>query len=988
MTVTDTLPPGVTAVESGELVQQGGIEKFLWDCSGTSVVTCTSDETGLPSIHTGEFVKIGIEVQVSPSAAGSEANHVTVTGGGALKPASTEAQLVYGSVPASFGLTGSDTWFTNADGTSDTQAGSHPYEMTVVFGFNNQFNPIGGSPIPVGEGRDVEVDLPPGLIGDPGVVPQCTHAQFDEDGCSAASQIGREVAALGNFEVHPAEGHFPIYNLVPSPGLPAQFGFDFNGIHVYLNAGVRSGSDYSIAEHVNNIPQRKIIYSTTTIWGVPADPIHDSERFAIPNCEEGCSSGDAPRPLLTMPTACSGAQTVTVHADTWQAPTLHSQQSILTHDESLNPVGFGGCDRLSFNPSISVSPDTSFADTPTGVSVEVRVPQEALQAPEGITTADIENTQVTLPPGMVINPGQAAGLAACQEDQSGLGTEGPARCPNASKVGTVEISTPLLPDKLEGSIYVLQSNPPDVKLLVAASADGVHLKLVGDVHMDTFTGQLTTTFEKTPELPFTVFKLAFSGGAQAALTTPTTCGAYSTAADFTPWATPFVGDGLESSSFLIDHGPGGSPCSSPLPFSPSLIAGSTTDQAGGFTDFSMLLTREDGQQRIGSLQFETPEGLLGMIGKVPLCPEPQASQGTCSVASQIGHTVLEAGPGPYPLVVPQPGQPPAPIYLTGGYEGAPYGLSIVVPLHVGPFILQTQVVRAKIAVDPITTRLTITTDPLPTIVDGVPADLRAIDAVIDRPEFMFNPTGCEAQTFSGVATSTEGTTAPISSHFQMGSCRSLTFAPKFTASTSGKTSRANGASLDAKIVYPKVVPGANQASSQANVKSVKVDLPKQLPSRLTTLQKACPAAKFQADPASCPSESKVGMATAVTPVLPVTLTGPAYFVSYGGAKFPELVIVLQGYGVTVSLHGETFINEKNGITSSTFRQVPDVPIVSFELKLPQGKFSALAANGNLCNSKLKMPTIFTGQNGSVMRQSTSIKVNGCAARRARKHKRS
>jgi len=311
--------------------------------------------------------------------------------------------------------------------------------------------------------------------------------------------------------------------------------------------------------------------------------------------------------------------------------------------------------------------------------------------------------------------------------------------------------------------------------------------------------------------------------------------------------------------------------------------------------------------------------------------------------------------------------------------------------------------------------LTVTTDPLPSIIDGVPSDLRTINALIDRPEFMFNPTSCNPMSFSGTATSLEGTSVPISTHFQVGSCRSLTFKPNFKVSTSGKTSRANGASLDAKIVYPTGALGDNQASSQSNIHSVKVDLPKQLPSRLTTLQKACPAATFEANPASCPAASKVGEATAVTPVLPVTLRGPAYFVSYGGAKFPELVIALQGYGVTIYLHGETFIS-KAGITSSTFRQVPDVPIYSFELNLPEGPDSALAANGNLCSATrtvlvkkrvrvrskghtrfvtrkvrrtisagLLMPTAFTAQNGAVIHENTPINVTGCAKHKAKPH---
>jgi hypothetical protein len=597
-----------------------------------------------------------------------------------------------------------------------------------------------------------------------------------------------------------------------------------------------------------------------------------------------------------------------------------------------------------------------------------------------LVAADIKDTTVVLPEGVVINPGQAAGLTACQAGEDGVGTQGPPSCASSSQVGTDEIDTPLLAHPLKGSVYILQSNPPNLQLLVSAGGEGVYLKLVGNVSLNEQTGRLTTTFENTPELPFTTFKLAFSGGARAALTTPTGCGSYTTTSDFTPWSSPFSSDVFPSSSFEVSSG-----CASPLPFSPVLTAGSTTDQAGGYSDFSLLLTRADEQQRISSLTFKTPEGLLGMISKVPLCEEPQAAQGTCSSAAQIGHTQVTAGPGPYPLVVPEPGQGAAPIYLTGGYKGGPYGLSIVVPVIAGPFNLGTVVVRASIAVDPHTAQLTVTTDPLPSILDGIPTDLRTINAVIDRPDFIFNPTSCAPQEFSGTATSTQGTTVPIASHFQMGSCRSLTFKPDFKVSTSGKTSRANGASLDAKIVYPTGALGANQASSQANIAEVKVELPKRLPSRLTTLQKACTAAQFDANPAGCPADSLVGSATAVTPVLPVQLTGPAYFVSRGGEAFPQLIVVLQGYGVTVDLVGDTFIS-KAGITSSTFKQVPDVPITSFELKLPEGPYSALAANGNLCTKKLTMPTEFIGQNGAEIHQSTPIAVTGC--KKAKRTKRS
>ncbi len=682
----------------------------------------------------------------------------------------------------------------------------------------------------------------------------------------------------------------------------------------------------------------------------------------------------------------------------WDNENAFSKASTVMRDTEGNPVGFTGCNKLvQFNPTVSIAPDTSRADAPAGLTTRVQVPSEANM--EGLATSGLKDTTVVLPEGMVINPGQATGLQACQagvgqgddslprEGETGGESEifeGPPACPSASKVGEDEISTPLLTNKLRGNVYVLQSNPPNIKLLVAASGEGVNLKLVGIVHLNPVTGQLTTTFENTPDAPLTEFKLSFSGGAQAALVTPPTCRVYTSSVDFSPWSGPFVKDALQESLFQITSGPEGTPCESPLPFSPVMTAGATTDQAGGYTNFSMLLQRGDGQQRVSSLSFKTPEGLLGMIAKVPLCEEPQAAEGTCSPASQIGHTIVGAGPGPYPLFIPQAGAPPAPIYLTGPYKGSPFGLSIVVPLVAGPFNLGTEVVRARIEVDRHTSQITVITDPLPTIVKGIPADLRSINAVIDRPEFMFNPTNCDPMSFSGTATSTEGVVAALSSHFQMGSCQALKFQPDFKVSTSGKTSRANGASLTAKIVYPVGNLGANQASSQSNINSVKVDLPKQLPSRLTTLQKACTAKIFEENPANCPQASIVGHAKAITPVLPVPIEGPAYFVSHASEEFPSLIVVLQGYGVTVELVGTTFISNKTNITSSTFKNVPDVPIASFELNLPQGKYSALAANGNLCKTKLVMPTAFTGQNGAVIHQSTPISVTGCAKAKVKK----
>jgi hypothetical protein len=989
----DTLPAGLRAT--------GGI-----GCTGERVVECKVKSNPPGS---GEAFEFSIPVSAVATAPGRETNSVMVEGGGSLTVARVSFPVEYGYTPADPGFSSFDQWFSNPDGTMDTQAGSHPYETTVAFSTNTMLTKS-GEEVVAGEPRNLDFRLPPGFVGNPNVVPECPRAQFDEGelgesdgkGCPAATKIGWDFAVINSPEGGKRTA-YPVYNLVPPPGIAAQFGFTLDAITVLLNARVRSGGDYGITEEVRNVPERKILFDTITIWGNPSEAGFNVYRRG-PGCVEavggGCVYTGPQVPFLTMPTSCRGPQPIFAEmVGTWQDIETNAKAEVKTHNNEGAEAGFTGCERLThYNPSASIAPDTTSADSPAGLTTEVKVPQNV--NPETLSTAGLKDTTVTLPEGMVINPGQATGLVACQPSQENIapGTEGgeseamdgPPSCPSASKVGTDEISTPLLRDKLMGNVYVLSSNPPHLQLLVAASGDGVNLKLIGNVHLNEATGRLTTTFENTPDFPFTVFKLAFSGGAQAALVTPTRCNTYESSAVFTPWSTPFVENALSLSRFEISNGPGGGPCTpvgAALPFSPSLTAGSTTDQAGGFTDFSLLLQRGDGQQRFSSLSFKAPAGLAGMLASVPLCGEEQANLGTCSSASQIGHAVVGAGPGPYSFYIPQNGAPPAAVYLTGPYEGAPFGLSIVTPVVAGPFNLGTNVVRAKIEVDPHTAQITVTTDPsgphsIPTILDGIPTDIRSINTVIDRPGFMFNPTNCNPQQFSGTAYSGEGASAPISTHFQMGSCRSLGFKPDFKVSTSAKTTKKYGASLDAKILYPTGPFGANQASSQSNIASVKVDLPKQLPSRLTTLQKACTAAVFEANPANCPATSVVGRATAVTPVLPVPLMGPAYFVSHGGEAFPSLEVILQGDGVTIDLVGTTFIS-KAGITSSTFKSVPDVPISSFDLDLPVGPYSALAANlpvsakGSFCGQKLVMPTAFTGQNGAVIHQSTPITVSGC-----------
>jgi len=1038
--VTDTFPRGIGVTAAGGMFHAGlespaeEIAKFggvRWSCetAGTEQVTltCTSDQRYLRELPVGAgenffpIERIGVDVQISEHAPeGALENRVTIAGGGASETAVLSSPIAVSSSEPGYGFSGWDVWFTNADGTLDTQAGSHPYETTFAVGYNE----LAGGLLAGGEQRELEVELPPGFSGEPSSAPRCTRGQLSAEECPPETQIGEEIPLSAEEGGGGADGAgaLAVYNMVPPPGIVDEFASVIFGKAVFFDTAPRGYGRYDLVTRIDNIPaNNKLDGNILRLWGVAPEPSHDRARDATGISEEdkkcrmeGCPSSAPARPFLTLPSACEGPQPFRIFGrGTWEDEGARAEAGVLSHNLEDLATGFTGCSKLSFYPSLTTSLETGAADSPAGLGVDVGFPQEALRVPGRLIEASPKNTTVTLPEGLVLNPGQAAGLAACTQAQAKLKEEGAPECPSASKVGTVKVKTPLLEGAFEteltGSVYVLaqsnggpgeppnlSSDPPTLQLLIAIAGDGVNLKLVANVALNETTGRLTTTLTETPGLPFTHFELSFSGGAQAALATPAQCGSYTTTSDFTPWSTPFDADLFPSSGFTIDTGADGGACpSNPLPFQPELIAGATNPKGGAFTSFSLLLRRGDGQQRIEKLQFKAPEGLSGMLSSVPLCGEPQAGNGECTAASQIGHASVASGPGPYPLVIPQPGNPESPIYLTGPYNGtsgctvgesgcAPFGLSILTHVIAGPFDLGNVVTRAKIEINPLTAQITVTTNPLPQILDGVPTDLRLVDSVIERPggaPFMFNPTHCAPSSFSGTAWGTPppgvggpGATAAISDSFDVVGCKGLAFAPKFSVSTSGKTSKSQGASLTAKIVYPSAPQG-----TQADIGSVKVDLPKQLPSRLTTLQKACTAAQFNANPAGCPAASVIGHAVVHTPVLPVPLEGPAYFVSNGGEAFPNLIIVLQGEGVEIELVGDTFIS-KAGITSSTFKAVPDQPFSSFELTLGEGPYSALAANGDLCTVKggLKMPTEFTAQNGAVLRQSTVIEPEGCA----------
>jgi hypothetical protein len=946
--------------------------------------------------ESGFQINIAVKVEEGAStASGGLVNEVVVNGGGAALT-TTRHVLTVSPTPALFGVEDFRLVPTNEDGSIDTQAGSHPFQLTTTEAINTSIQPeylpgmVGPEAQPVALTKDLHFSLPAGLVGNPQVIPQCTSKEFNTvlarfiNACPAETAIGIakvNISKLGTATV-------PLFNLVPSVGEPARFGFRVVSVPVILDTAVRTGGDYGVVVSVNNISQLEgFLGSQVTFWGVPADPSHNNVRGW--NClnatlgDEGysCVAPVAPRliPFLTLPTSCSGSagMRTTVEADSWSEPGVFKNRESLLEEIPGEPLGLVGCNRLPFEPSISVAPDGSAASTPSGLTVGVHVPQGGALNPTGLAPADVKDTTVTLPAGIQISPAGADGLEACSLAQIGLEEHADPSCPDGSKVATAEIHTPLLPNPLVGEVYLAAQSANPFGSLVAMyivakdPVSGVLVKLAGQVTLDQVTGQLVSTFKSTPQLPFEDLTLHFFGSARAPLSTPALCGNYETQASFAPWSGNAVAS--STSTFPITTGPNGAPCSNPQPFTPGFQAGSTNLQAGAFTPFTLTMTRPDADQTLSRVEMQMPPGLLGTLSSVKLCPEPQAAQGTCGPESLIGETTVSVGLGNDPFTVTG-----GKVFITTGYKGAPYGLSILNPAKAGPFDLGTVVVRASIFVDPHTAALKIVSDPLPTILDGIPLQIQHVNVTVDREKFTFNPTSCNKMAIGATLTSTEGVPAPVSTAFQVTNCRALAFKPKFAVSTSGKTSRAKGASLHVKLTYPL-------SPFDANIARVKVDLPKQLPSRLTTLQKACTAAVFNANPAGCPAASLIGTASATTPVLPVPLSGPVYFVSHGGEAFPTLIVVLQGYGTTVDLEGSTFIS-KAGITSSTFKTVPDVPVGTFELTLPEGKYSALAANGNLCKSKLAMPTEFLAQNGAKINESTKIAVTGCAKHKKAKKK--
>jgi hypothetical protein len=870
-----------------------------------------------------------------------------------------------------------------------TQAGGHPYEWTTTIKLNTP---------PAANLKDVVTELPPGLIGNPTATPACTRYDMSISRCSGAAQVG--VIHIEDFGKENLS--VGLYHVVPTAAAPAEFGAVIASYaRVFIAANVRTGGDYGVtAESLNASAQAGITEVSVTLWGVPAAASHDAERGCAtpdPNgqYETPCSANQPQlKPFLTNPTSCSGSLTATLHVDSWQAP-----GEFVDAATEMPPIT--GCNQLEFNPTIEARPTTNVADSPSGLHVDLHVPQSNACNPGppvscGTAEANLKDTVVTLPKGIAVNPSAAGGIEGCSPAQLELHGPEPAQCPDAAKIGTVEVDTPLLDHPLPGAVYLAapHDNPFDSLLAIYIAVDdpesGVVVKLAGHVVPDPATGQLTATFDENPQLPFEDFKLDFFKGTHASLRTPPTCGAYRTTSTLTPWSAPESGPpATPSDSYRISAAPGGGPCpqsEGQEPHTPSFEAGTETPLAGAFSPFVLRLARADGSQELKGINTVLPPGLVGKLAGLAECSDAQLAQAksrehegggaeeqanpSCPAFSQVGVVNVGAGAGAAPYYVP------GYAYLAGPYKGAPLSLAIITPAVAGPFDLGTVVVRAALYVNPETAQITAKSDPIPTILQGIPLDVRSIAVKMDRPDFTLNPTSCEPMAVEGEALSVQNRVASLSNPFQVGGCSALAFKPHLKLHLKGGTKRGAHPALRAQLTMP---------AGGANIARAAVTLPHSEFLDQAHIRTICTRVVFAEGTVpgeKCPPGSIYGHAEATTPLLASPLSGPVYLRSSSN-KLPDLVAALNGQ-IQVVLDG-TVDSVKGGIRNR-FEVVPDAPVTKFTLSMRGGSKSLLENSTNLCAKPNRATGRFTGQNGKTDDYKPVVQVKCGKAKKGHHHK--
>jgi hypothetical protein len=936
---------------------------------------------------------------------------IEASGGGDASPATTSDPIEITPPPA-FEVASFDGETAEEGGAVATQAGSHPFLASTVFTLSSQLVPLGldsqeAIEVPADDLKDTVVKLPPGVLANPQGIPTCKEAQIFGSECPVESQVGVATPLFDGTFSTPGQLHpepLSLYNMEAGPGHPALLAFETLGVVIQIYADVRTGEDYGATVTAKNAPQSIPIGGFDfKAWGAPADHSHDAERICADN-SLGCPSAEAadPHPFFVLPTSCTGpgpnnSLQTDITVTGWQGGEASS--SFLSHDNTLptpNPIGVTGCNAVDFSPTLEARPTTNLADSPSGLDVDLHVPQhEACDAGPPVTCenaeAHLKDTTVTLPEGLVVNPSGANGLSACTEAQLGFTakegdaihtTPEAATCPEAAKLGTVEVDSPLLDHPLKGNAYIAQpyQNPFGSLLALYITINdpqtGVVVKLAGEVHADPTTGRLTTTVLHNPQLPFEDFKLHFFSGAGGSLRTPATCGTYSTTSSLTPWSAPDSGPpATPSDPWAISQAPGGGACPTSQgarPNAPDLDAGSISPIAASYSPAVVTLRRNDGSQEFSAVNLTLPPGMTGKLAGISQCSDSalataaqksgnaEKSSPSCPANSQIGTVDVAAGAGPAPY------HAQGTAYLTGPYKGAPISMAIITPATAGPFDLGTVVVRVALHLNPASGQITATSDQLPHILQGIPLDIRSAQVKLDRPSFTRNGTSCDPSAFSGQLTSTLSQVASLSERFQLGECTGLPFKPKLGIRLIGGTKRGAHPALKATLTMPE---------GGANIAKAAVALPRSEFLDQAHIGTVCTRVQFQAD--ECPAASIYGHATATSPLVDYPLTGPAYLRSSSN-KLPDLVIALKGpASQPVKIEAAARIDSIKGGIRSTFEGIPDLPVSSFVLEMEGGRKGLLQNSTNICKGLHKATAEFDGQNGKVADLSPVLRNSKC-----------
>jgi hypothetical protein len=952
----------------------------------------------LPVRPYADLLEVRVSVELEEGVKSGALNEVALSGGGAAA-ASIRRPLTISEAQTPFGVEDFEFRPEEEGGALDTRAGSHPFQLTTYLAFKQT-----AIATPAALPKDLSFPLPAGFLGAVAGRPRCTAAQFAPTNasphpeCAPQTVVGATTALVNanppggeaGLVVNPSA----VFNLTPAFGEPARFGFFAGGEPVILNTSLRSGpgEDYGVTVSVSNVAQLVAVDTdAVTFWGAPGDPRYDASRgeeclLGRPACIALAEAN--PTALLTLPAACPGTPfAASMSARSWEEPEAgpHPGAEYVLRDAFGNPLALGACNQVPFAPTIAAEPTSNAATSPTGLNFDLNVEDEGLLNPEGLAQSQIKKAVVALPQGFTANPSVAAGLGACSLAQYESTTiEAGSGCPANSKIGAVEVESPLVAGKIDGSLYVAkQGDNPFHNLLTLYMVFknpelGVLVKSAGKVEPNPVTGQLTTTFDNIPQLPFSHFHLAFRSGQRSPLITPPACGPYTVKAKLYPWSNPTVPLEKES-SFQITTGPEGQGCPSGgvPPFHPNLQAGTINNAAGTYSPFYVHMSRKDSEQEITHFSIKLPPGVIGKLAGVAECSDAAIAQAkarehegggaeeeaspSCPAASQVGHSLVGSGVGN--VLAYAPGK----IYLAGPYHGSNLSMVSITAAKVGPFDLGTVVVRFALRINPETAEVFVDatgSDPIPHIVDGIPVHLRDIRAYVDRPEFTLNPTGCDptstASTVlgSGLDFASEADDQPVtvSSPFQAADCASLGFKPQLKLSLIGATHRGG---------TPKFKAVLNARAGDANIGAAQVTLPhsefldnahiKTICTRVVFAQGTVPGEK-------CPADSVYGFAQAITPILSEPLEGPVYLRS-SSHQLPDLVAALHNNQVNIALDGH--VEGVNGGIRNTFEAVPDAPVTKFTLEMQGGGKGLLENSTNLCASPHHATAVFTGHNGKL-----------------------